>query len=662
MPPHEVFMRALSALWLASFALVACGDAAVERAAPSTSAQTLPQTTQTLPTLPPSEVGEDEPDEELPLEQQPPAPPQRDSDGDGIPDHVERVLGTDPYHHDSDGDGLSDLEELQRGLDPLRVDTDGDGLSDREELRLGLNPLLSATYDDQTLDGDRFIARACDTPTPAPLTFHMSDAGDWRLGLSAGLSAVAQASGVASGQEVNAQRFDGADAGVYGVVLTTARRGSGQARVAVYAANVAQQLGAAVELGASWMTHDQHRAHALTLTFATDEASAATARDVLASVLEPSLRGDAPAPQPRDGAMTYTARVVVVERDDRLLTLVALAPSARWRADAQTRARGRELTDTTQLARAAALPRARCLLLPASYRRQPLALYWVLDPSESMRAAMENIAQVVGPVYEALTLAGIPFQLGVTNTDASLKGRLRARTGWHHTLETFYEEVQAYVRECQGCGPRARDAEHGLYSARAGVEAMRDVSTPRALRLREDAQLITIFMTDEEDRSVADEREPLPDAPWTPRAALLDTYRDFFVRHPSVAALISQGDACGADAAAYREVAQAARGLVLDLCSPTLGAQLAQWVLAGPPRPVSLGVALMTSSLSIVLSTTQQPTEGTPVPRHDEEGFSDDGARALIWLNGSYEQRRRDAQAAHLAIHYWAFDTTTKGD
>ncbi len=42
-----------------------------------------------------------------------------DSDGDGIPDIGEEVMGTDANSADSDGDGISDAAELEQGLDPL---------------------------------------------------------------------------------------------------------------------------------------------------------------------------------------------------------------------------------------------------------------------------------------------------------------------------------------------------------------------------------------------------------------------------------------------------------------------------------------------------------------------------------------------------------------
>ncbi len=44
---------------------------------------------------------------------------QQDSDGDGLPDDLERTLGTDPHDPDTDGDGSCDLQEYLLGTDPL---------------------------------------------------------------------------------------------------------------------------------------------------------------------------------------------------------------------------------------------------------------------------------------------------------------------------------------------------------------------------------------------------------------------------------------------------------------------------------------------------------------------------------------------------------------
>ena len=120
--------------------------------------------------------------------------PVPDSDGDGLPDEQERMLGTDPGRvdsdgdyvgdalevrlaapgllfdplvphvpdtcqdidppdRDSDGDGLLDCEEAALRTDTSLVDTDRDGLPDLVEVRRGSNPLVDDLLTDSDADG-----------------------------------------------------------------------------------------------------------------------------------------------------------------------------------------------------------------------------------------------------------------------------------------------------------------------------------------------------------------------------------------------------------------------------------------------------------------------------------------------------------------------------
>ncbi len=99
-----------------------------------------------------------------------------DTDGDGLPDDVERLLGTDPTRPDTngngvpdgledpDGDGLGSAFEILARLDPRRRDTDGNGINDGQEdldndaltnlveFQNGLNPRHPETDGDGWLD------------------------------------------------------------------------------------------------------------------------------------------------------------------------------------------------------------------------------------------------------------------------------------------------------------------------------------------------------------------------------------------------------------------------------------------------------------------------------------------------------------------------------
>lgn len=57
-----------------------------------------------------------------------------DSDGDGVPDDIEKRLGTKTDIKDTDGDGYTDGEELARGYDPLGEGKRDAGLSPAEKI------------------------------------------------------------------------------------------------------------------------------------------------------------------------------------------------------------------------------------------------------------------------------------------------------------------------------------------------------------------------------------------------------------------------------------------------------------------------------------------------------------------------------------------------
>ena len=103
-------------------------------------------------------------------------PGMTDTDGDGIPDLIEILMGLDPDDadtdgdltddgdEDADGDGLTNAQEVGIGTDPLNSDTDGNGIADAdedpdrdsltvlEEIAIGTDPFDDDSDDDEWND------------------------------------------------------------------------------------------------------------------------------------------------------------------------------------------------------------------------------------------------------------------------------------------------------------------------------------------------------------------------------------------------------------------------------------------------------------------------------------------------------------------------------
>ncbi|MFO0842108.1 MAG: binary toxin-like calcium binding domain-containing protein [Gemmataceae bacterium] len=117
-------------------------------------------------------------------------PRSADTDGDGLTDAVELNLGADPRSADTDADQLGDFAEFtQVHSSPTKQDTDGDTLGDaREYTFLKTSPLLKDTDGDQIADNAELQGnrnpRVSDLPTPR------IDVGDVSLKLNVKLKAV----------------------------------------------------------------------------------------------------------------------------------------------------------------------------------------------------------------------------------------------------------------------------------------------------------------------------------------------------------------------------------------------------------------------------------------------------------------------------------------
>lgn len=85
-----------------------------------------------------------------------------DTDGDGLDDRVEHIIGMDPRKTDTDGDGFDDRTEIEYGMSPLSAigadgadgDFDGDGLANGQEVKFGTLLNIADCDGDGLNDGD----------------------------------------------------------------------------------------------------------------------------------------------------------------------------------------------------------------------------------------------------------------------------------------------------------------------------------------------------------------------------------------------------------------------------------------------------------------------------------------------------------------------------
>ena len=106
----------------------------------------------------------------------------RDTDSDGVTDNEELHGGIDPRNPDSDGDTLTDNQEWNVIYsDPTNQDTDGDGTQDGFEFySFRTSPVLADTDGDQISDTDEVLARNRD-PRIADLPRAGIEVGEVRL-------------------------------------------------------------------------------------------------------------------------------------------------------------------------------------------------------------------------------------------------------------------------------------------------------------------------------------------------------------------------------------------------------------------------------------------------------------------------------------------------
>lgn len=172
-----------------------------------------------------------------------------DADGDGFPDEMEELIGSDKESEDTDGDGLNDYYEyIVLGTSPLFVDTDKNGISDdaedfdddgltnKEEYTYSTIPWEEDTDEDGIIDGDEVLIYGVDPLNADSDRDGIADGDELPLGFDPA-NPDTDGNGIKDGDKVLEQTFvyevENTECVVKQVIIETETKGSLEAATTV---------------------------------------------------------------------------------------------------------------------------------------------------------------------------------------------------------------------------------------------------------------------------------------------------------------------------------------------------------------------------------------------------------------------------------------------
>ncbi len=581
-----------------------------------------------------------------------------DCDFDGLSDCEEEQIGTDPCNSDTDGDGVNDLQEWRNGSDPRVADTDGDGLDDGEEADLGLDPTKESTYDDGIIDSDRWIVSACDNPSAEDVSFRTHGIGNWLLALPPAFNAnytELAVNGAAIANRRAAAMFDDPSNEVAGFLMSTQPSRSWDGLIADYmrAARAVGETDQETDVG-EFLTHDFRPAMIGRFVLETD--SRRTTKDVreeLFQTLTPYAGEVSGFPTTSGGDYKrFRVSISVIKREyqhtqDHVLTSLAIAPFDKYENRDLVRFRMDDLINTTNIASAEDGETMRCDLEEAM--EDPGAdFYWMLDHSGSMNTINSQMATLANEFYNELNNTSMDWRLGVSQMNHA-QGRLRSQAGWHTDHNTFDQEVQHVIDQGGGY-------EWGLQHAQDGIEYMKGISgnPPDNMKIRPDAQVVTIWVSDEEAETIQD--NPLGGATGQ---QLLNNFIEFFKQHTIGFAVVGDGEGCGDHGEAYQIVAGSTGGSHASLCSTNLREIIDDIIQT---TSGAVGYELPDTPIS---SSLRVKVDDEWVPRSRENGFDYFAQFNTIAFFGDYRPEHVDTPGQpsdHISVTYRTFVDLTKNE
>jgi hypothetical protein len=280
-------------------------------------------------------------------------------------------------------------------------------------------------------------------------------------------------------------------------------------------------------------------------------------------------------------------------------------------------------------------------------RQAKADVIWVVDESGSTNDDRERISSNATAFFGKAVDLGLDFRMAVTDMNDSSLGVFATREA-DGSAERWIQpnEPDAFAAAIEDpSGPAASDAasEHGLTQVRAALAAHLPRSDSDALKVRSDAKLAFVIMTDEKPNEI-EEAGASREGNVEPTAAqaaqiqsLVQPYVDELNAEQAVVHLIAEplpfAETCsgggGEHAYGYYELVGATGGQVGSICQLELGATLDAMLdsIVGDASPLALDYVPISNSISVT-------RDGEVVPRSRQRGWDYRGASNAIVFYG----------------------------
>jgi hypothetical protein len=568
-------------------------------------------------------------------------PDQVDTDQDGFPDQTEdrnqdgmvNPGETDPTKEDTDGDGILDSDEVSTlACDPSNdrpffvYDIPGADamlladaqVRERSMLRTSDNRAPGAVF----LDPDRGVAAVLIGKRPAAGVATPSAQRDYERRSS--IASLGQIEAQRTRAFVTAEGFDAEQASF--------RIRSGQM---VAATDVINELASAFLSGAP-------------------------------------LMGTLPAGQGTAGR-DLTLNLLTVRREANHFVMVAAVVIAEEPSGDQL-IRVEELTDGTNVARHGAFTRHVCDEFVAK-EQSKADILWVVDDSGSMEDDQMAVRAAADAMEEVLSLAEVDFRLAVTRTRAQnendpRRGRLEG-DGFTADVEQFKRDI--VVGADGGWEP---GLQTGIMAIDRALPATAAGAAAEGEKLREDAAIVVIHMSDERDQTVecvacgGCEREESQQTFCSGGESVIDDFVSQYTQRDAVTFAIVGDLPNGCQQTGtrddfepgqgYVEVANATGGAFGSLCGDmrqnledvarAATGIASAYQLSGLPASATLRVAV------------GPPGQGRVIPRSRENGFDYDPINNRIVFLGDAVPNKDDEIVVAYRRWDWANNPNTPGD